>query len=54
MIDHLSAKLISFVYKKSKSLDLIEQIKFQLSILIYTIQSASSILKEPIDFNRYV
>ena len=33
---------------------LVEQIKFQLSIVCYAIQSASSVIKEPLDFQRYV
>ena len=33
---------------------LVEQIKFQLSIVCYAIQTACSMLKEPFDFNRYV
>lgn len=35
------------------STDLIEKIKLKLSIVIYTIQSGISILKEPLDFQRY-
>ena len=33
--------------------ELIEEIKFQIAIVTYTIQSASSILNEPFDFKRY-
>ncbi len=33
--------------------DLLENIKLKLSIVIYTIQSGISILKEPLDFRRY-
>jgi hypothetical protein len=38
--------------KNPNSLDLKEEIKFQLSVVTFTINSASSILKEPIDFSR--
>lgn len=34
--------------------DLIEKVKYELSIIIYAIQSACLILKEPNDFERYV
>jgi len=37
----------------SSSVKLIDDIKLELSIVIYSIQSASSILKEPNDFSRY-
>lgn len=40
-------------YKKDpKSTKFIEEIKFQLSAVTFTIQSASSILRESIDFSR--
>jgi hypothetical protein len=35
------------------STNLLENIKLKLSIVIYTIQSGISILKEPLDFQRY-
>ncbi len=40
-------------YKKDpNSITFIEEIKFQLSIVTFTIQSACSILRESIDFSR--
>jgi hypothetical protein len=42
-------------YKKNQNPhSLVDEVKFQLSILIATIQSASSVLKEPLNFHRYV
>ena len=41
-------------YKKSDSKESVEKIKQSLSIIIYTIQSAISIIKEPFDFKRSV
>lgn len=42
-------------YKKNPhNDDLLEVIKLQVSIVIYAIQSASSVLKEHFDFKRYV
>ncbi|CAF0930021.1 unnamed protein product [Brachionus calyciflorus] len=41
-------------YKKNPSKELLEKIKLQISIVIYTIQSACSVLKEHFDFKRYV
>ena len=35
------------------SSELLESIKLKLSIVIYAIQSGISILKEPLDFQRY-
>lgn len=39
---------------KNQSLhnSLLDQVKFQLSILIYSINSATAVLKEPVDFSR--
>lgn len=37
----------------SNVLLLIEEIKYQISIVIYSIQSATLMLKDPFDFNRY-
>lgn len=42
------------VYESNRTIELVEQIKYKLSIVIYTIKSAISILKEPIDFDRMV
>ena len=42
-----------YEYELNKtSTELLEKIKLKLSIVIYTIQSAISILKEPLDFQR--
>ena len=42
-------------YKRnSTNLELVEEIKLQISIVTYSIYSAMSILKEPDDFKRYV
>ena len=38
--------------KNADSKDLLEQIKFSLYIVIYSLQSAISMLKEPFDFTR--
>lgn len=44
-----------YAYKKNKSSELLfEEIKLQYSVLIYSIQSASSVLREFWDFSRYV
>ena len=40
--------------KNMNDLELIEDIKMQISIVTYSIYSAISILKEPVDFERYV
>ncbi len=40
------------LYDKSPGLDMLENVKMQLSIVIYSINSATSILKEPIEFDR--
>ena len=41
-------------YRRSDSSEqLIEEIKLQLSIIIYAIQSATLLIKEPFDFTRY-
>lgn len=45
---------IRFYQKNKTSIALIEEIKYQMSIVIYTIRSAISILKEPTDFDRIV
>lgn len=39
--------------KNPASSELIEDIKFQIAVVTYSIQSASSILNEPIDFKRF-
>ena len=42
-------------YKRNETnAELVEEIKLQISIVTYSIHSAMSILKEPIDFERYV
>ena len=41
-------------YKKTPSKEKLEQIKYLISIVIYTIQSGSFVLKEHFDFKRYV
>ena len=42
-------------YKKNTSdPHLVEEIKMQISIVTFSIYSATSILKEPVDFERYV
>jgi hypothetical protein len=40
--------------KNETSFELREQIKLQLSIVTFAIQSACSVLKEPYDFQRYI
>jgi len=40
--------------KNNKTSSYLEKIKYKLSIIVYTIQSAISILKDPLDFQRYV
>jgi hypothetical protein len=53
-----------YLYKKTSSLEdaddsrrssaaAIEEIKYQISIVIYSIHSAISILREPTDFRRF-
>ena len=42
-----------YLYKKNNNSEILEEIKRQYSILIHSIQSASSVLKEPYNFNRY-
>lgn len=41
-----------FDYEKSRSKESIAKISKSLSITVYTIQSAITILKDPIDFSR--
>ena len=41
-------------YKKNNTRGNIENIKFKLSVVIYKINSAISILKQPFDFSRTV
>jgi hypothetical protein len=42
-------------YKKNlQSKEFLEEIRIQLAIVTFSIQSASSVLKEPLNFERYV
>ena len=44
-----------YKYKKNpgSSKEIIEEIKLEISIVTFAIYSATSLLNEPIDFNRY-
>lgn len=42
-------------YRKSdRSSELLKEIKLQISIVTYAIQSATLLIKDPLDFTRYV
>lgn len=43
-----------YAYKKNPLPHLLEEIKRQYAILLHAVQSASSVLKQPFDFKRYV
>lgn len=43
-----------YLYKKYNDSEILEEIKRQYSILIHSIQSACSVLKESSNFKRYI